>query len=117
MVLANSRNPDAAMDFLDKTFAGSVEVYGGIVHTGTIGTWLPGAEAPEYKQSSEFFGGEPVFQTIMEYSAQVPMIKMGIYNYEARDALVKAFMNTINGADLQAALDEAQRSVEFLVNQ
>ncbi|MDR1618172.1 MAG: extracellular solute-binding protein [Treponema sp.] len=117
MVLANSKNPDVTMDFLNKTFAGSVEVYGGIVHTGTIGTWLPGAEAPEYKQTSEFFGGEPVFQKIMEYSAEVPMIKMGVYNYEARDALVKAFMNTINGADLQSALNEAQRSVEFLVNQ
>jgi lactose/L-arabinose transport system substrate-binding protein len=118
LVLSSSKHPDVATDFLNKTFAGSVEVYDRIVERGIVGTWLPGAEAASYQAPSEFFGGEKVLAKIMEYSANVPKIKMGVYNYEARDALVKAFMSVANGAaPLQAALDEAQRSVEFLVNQ
>jgi lactose/L-arabinose transport system substrate-binding protein len=117
IVLKNSKNPDVTMDFLDKTFAGSMDVYAKLVERGLLGSWLPAVDTPEYQASSEFFGGEKVYAKIMEYSGVVPMIKMGVYNYEARDALVKAFMNVVNGQTLQAALDEAQRSVEFLVEQ
>jgi lactose/L-arabinose transport system substrate-binding protein len=117
ITLSASKNPDVAFDFLNKTFAGSVEVYDKVVSLGIIGTWLPGAAGASYQAPSDFFGGQAVFVDIMDYSAQVPQIKMGVYNYEARDALVKAFMDTANGVDLQRALDEAQRSVEFLVNQ
>jgi lactose/L-arabinose transport system substrate-binding protein len=117
LTLANSKHPDVAFDFLNKTFAGSVEVYDKVVGLGIIGTWLPGAEGASYQAPSAFFGGQKVFEDVMSYSANVPAVKMGIYNYEARDALVKAFMNVVNGQALQPALDEAQRAVEFLVSQ
>jgi lactose/L-arabinose transport system substrate-binding protein len=117
ITLANSKNPDVAFDFLNKTFAGSVEVYDKVVGLGIVGTWLPGAQGASYQAPSEFFGGQKVFEQIMAYAANVPAVKMGVYNYEARDALVKAFMNTVNGMPLQDALDEAQRSVEFLLSQ
>jgi lactose/L-arabinose transport system substrate-binding protein len=43
MVMAHTRKADAAFDLLDKTFAGSVELYQTTLPpSGVISTWLPG---------------------------------------------------------------------------
>jgi lactose/L-arabinose transport system substrate-binding protein len=116
MVLANSKNPDVAMDFLNKTFAGSVELYETILPaSGAIGTWLPAAESSVYEQPNEFFGGQKIYEDLVTYAGKVPRIKYGVFNYEARDAASRAVTEILQGASVDSALEAAQKSVEFLI--
>ncbi|MDR1902686.1 MAG: extracellular solute-binding protein [Treponema sp.] len=118
MVLSSSKNPDVAVDFLNKTFAGSVEFYGTILPpSGAIGTWLPAAQAPVYGAPSEYFGGQKVYEDLITYAGKVPEIKYGIFNYEARDAVTRALMEIMQGASIDTALDTAQKNVEFIMAQ
>jgi lactose/L-arabinose transport system substrate-binding protein len=118
VVLANSKNPDVAFDFLNKTFAGSVELYDTILpSSGAIATWLPASKSTVYGQSSDFFGGQKVYQDILGYAGKVPKIKFGIYNYEARDHVSLALVDIIKGASIDAALAKAQKDTEFLIGQ
>jgi lactose/L-arabinose transport system substrate-binding protein len=116
MVLANSKNPDVAMDFLNKTFAGSVEFYSNIlVSSGAIATWLPAGQAPIYGEPVEYFGGQKIYTDLLSYAEKIPLVKYGVYNYEARDAVGRAIADILNGKGIDAALTTAQQEVEQLM--
>ncbi|MCI1209575.1 MAG: extracellular solute-binding protein [Treponema sp.] len=116
MVMANSKNPAVAMDFLDKTFAGSKKLYETILpSSGAIATWLPAAESDVYDQSNEFFGGQKIYKDIVAYSGKIPQVKYGVFNYEARDAVGRAMTDILAGKSIDKALSEAQDNVEFLM--
>jgi lactose/L-arabinose transport system substrate-binding protein len=118
MVLASSPNADLAVEFLRATFAGSAELYQTILPvSGAIATWLPAADAPAYAEPSEFFGRQRIFGQLLEYAANVPRVKYGVFNYEARDAVGRAISEIIRGAPIDDALATAQRNVEFLISQ
>jgi len=117
-VLANSKNADRAMDFLNKTFAGSVELYETILpSSGAIGTWIPAGNSPVYSQPNAFFGGQRIYQDIVGYAANVPKIKYGMFNYEARNNVALALNEITRGAAIDTALQRAQRDTEFMINQ
>ena len=117
MVMANSKNPDTAMDFLNKTFAGSIEFYNTILpSSGAIATWEPAAQAEAYNQPNEFFGGQKIYIDIVEYAKHVPQVKYGIFNYEARNAVGMKINDIVNGTStIDAALAEAQKNIEFMM--
>ena len=118
LVLSSSKNAEVAVDFLNKTFAGSSDFYQTILKSsGAIATYLPAAEGAAYAEPHEFFGGQPVFADIMAYSAQIPKVNLQLYNYEARDALRDALQAYRDGGDLDALIDEAQATVEFLMEE
>lgn len=116
-VTKGSKNPDLAIDFLGKTFGGSVELYESILSTGAIATYTPASESDMYGQASEYFSGEEIYSTIVDYAAQVPASINGVYFYEARDAVGTAITNIIAGADIDTELKTAQETVEFNMGQ
>lgn len=112
-VTSNCQKTDLATDFLNSTFAGSVDFYATILpSSGAIATWTPAATADVYSDPSDFFGGEPVFTKIVDYSSKVPSNNTGVYYYEARDAVAVAITNVMNGADIDSELANAQATVE-----
>jgi len=114
MVMANSKNPAVAMDFLNKTFAGSKDLYDTILpSSGAIATWLPAAKSTVYDQTSAFFGNQKIYKQIVEYSGHIPQVKYGVFNYEARDAVGVAMTKIISGTSIDDAMKEAQKNVEF----
>ena len=116
MVMANSKNSGVAMDFLNKTFAGSKKLYETILpSSGAIATWLPAAKSDVYDQPSEFFGGQKIYKDIVNYSGKIPQVKYGVFNYEARDAVGRAMTDILAGKSIDDALSEAQKNVEFLM--
>ncbi|MDR2759351.1 MAG: extracellular solute-binding protein [Spirochaetaceae bacterium] len=119
MILASSKNPDAAIDFLDKTFAGSTELYDTILpSSGAIGTWLPAADSAVYGEPSDFFGGQKIYEDLVNYAGKVPKVKYGIFNYEARSAVTQGMMDIMQGTKpIDTALNDAQQEVEFLMAQ
>jgi lactose/L-arabinose transport system substrate-binding protein len=116
MVFSSSKHPDVATDFLNKTFAGSKELYETILPpSGAIGTWLPAGDSPVYSEPSSFFGGQKIYEDLVGYAGKVPPLKFGVYNYEARDAVVRALTEILAGQSIDEALDAAQKSVEFTI--
>jgi lactose/L-arabinose transport system substrate-binding protein len=116
VVLSNSKNPAAAMDFLAKTFAGSVELYDTILpSSGAIATWIPAGKSPVYAQPNAFFGGQQIYEDIVGFAGKVPLVTYGVFNYEARDAVARALSEIIQGTGVDAALATAQKNVEFLM--
>ena len=117
VVLASSKYAGVAADLLDKTFAGSVELYNPILpSSGAIATWIPAANSPAYGEPNAFFGGQKIYEDIVSYAGKVPRIKYGIFNYEARDAVARALSEIVQGsAPVDAALANAQKNVEFLI--
>jgi lactose/L-arabinose transport system substrate-binding protein len=116
VVLANTKYPDIALDFLSKTFAGSTELYETILpSSGAISTWLPASKSAVYGQPNDFFGGQKIYEDIIGYASKVPLIKYGLFNYEARDAVSRALAEIIQGSPTDTALSTAQKNVEFLI--
>ena len=112
-VTSNCQDLDLAADFLAKTFAGSVEFYENILPSGALATWLPAADSSAYGQGQEFYGGDAVFEKIVEFSGKTPSNNTGVYYYEARDAVSTAIQNYRDGANLDDELQTAQETVEF----
>jgi lactose/L-arabinose transport system substrate-binding protein len=118
LVMANSKNPAVAMDFLNATFAGSTRLYDTILPTsGAIATWLPASDSSVYGEPSAFFGGQKIYADIVDYAGKVPQIKFGIFNYEARNNVALALADIVKGTPIDAALVKAQKDTEFLIGQ
>lgn len=116
MVLAHSKNAGVAVDFLAKTFAGSVELYETILpSSGALATYLPVGKSDVYSKPHPFFGGQKIYLDITNYAAQVPRVDYGVYNYEAREALGTAITRILTGVDIKTALQEAEDTVRFLM--
>lgn len=113
-VTSASKDPELAIDFLNKTFAGSVEFYEEILPSSSaIATYLPAGDSDVYATPMEFFGGQAIYQVITEMGASVPTNNTGVYYYEARDAVGTALQNIISGGDIDTELATAQQTVEF----
>lgn len=103
-----------AADFLNKTFAGSTELYDTILPTsGALANWLPAGKSTAYAKPQPFFSDEAIYAKVVDYSTKVPTNNTGAYYYEGRDAVSAAITKILGGADPATALAEAQQTVEF----
>lgn len=116
-VVLNSKNKDLAIDYLKNTFAGSAELYNDLLKDiSAVTTYLPAKEQPNYQEEQAFYGGQPVFKMILEYSDTVPRVNYGVYTAEASDAIRTALTEYINGKiDLDSALKQAEENISFLM--
>ena len=105
---------DTAEDFLASTFGSSTEFYDAILpEAGAISCYLPAGESKVYNEPNEFFGGQPIFSTIVEYSSHIPEFTKTPYHYEARECVNTAVVNIVNGTPVEDALQEAQDTLAF----
>ena len=114
-VSSNFKNTELAYDFLNSTFAGSVELYDDLlVNAGAIASYLPAAGSDVYQEASEFYGGQKVYADIVDYASKVPAFDCGAYYSDVRSALTDVVTNVVqDGADVAAELQNAQDTVEF----
>ncbi len=118
MIMSNCKNQDVAADFLNKTFAGSKELYETILpSSGAISTWLPAANSAAYEDGNPFFGGQKIYKDFLEYSNDIPRIKYGMYNYEAREQVGVAVSEILNGSSVADALAKAEKQVKFIMGE
>lgn len=113
-LVINNENTEIAADFLKNTFAGSVDLYNEILVAATaVATWLPAAEAENYQKEVEFFGGQKIYETIVDFTSKVPAINYGIYSGEAQSSMANAISRILDGEDIDTALASVQADVEF----
>ncbi len=112
--ISSTGDAELAADFLASTFAGSTELYDTILpSSGALANWTPAGESDVYSEPQEFFGGDAIYSKVVSFSTEVPSNNTGAYYYEGRDAVSVAITNIMNGTDPEAALAEAQSTVEF----
>ena len=110
--LVNGTDIELALDFMQ--MYRNVEFYNNILPTtSAIATWAPAKEGSNYAAGNEFYNNEPIFATIVEFTANVPANQTGAYYYDARDALGTAVTNYLNGGDLETELYNAEDTVNF----
>lgn len=113
-ITSNCKNPDLAKDFLVSTFGSSTDFYDSILpETSGIACYLPAGESDVYNEPVEFYGGQPIYSTLVEYSSHIPEFTKTPYHYEAREAVNTAIINITNGTAKEDALKEAQETLEF----
>lgn len=113
-ITTNCSNVELAVDFLNTTFAGSVELYETILpSSGALATYIPAGDSDVYNQPQEFFGGDAIYAKITDFASKTPTVNLGVYYVEANDALGTALANVTNGADVAGELETAQSTVEF----
>ena len=114
-ITSKSENQKLAIDFLNTTFAGSVELYETILPSaGALATYLPAGNSDVYSKPQEFFGGKPIYSLITEFAGKIPSNITGAYYYDARNAVSVGLSNVIQkGANIEDELKAAQETVEF----
>ena len=82
-ITSKSENQKLAIDFLNTTFAGSVELYETILpSSGALATYLPAGKSDVYSKPQEFFGGKPIYSLITEFAGKIPSNITGTYYYD-----------------------------------
>ena len=113
-ITSNCSNLELAQDFLSATFAGSVELYETILPgCGALSTWIPAADSDVYSEPQDFYGGQPVYESITQFAANVIPFDTGIYYVEANNALATALTNICAGGDLEFELQNAEETIKF----
>ena len=103
---------------MKSTFGSSVEFYETILPSaGALSCYKPAGESSVYGEPQEFFGGDAIYQKVIDFSGKVPSNNTGVYYYEGRSAIADAAANYIAGADLTAELEAAQEQVLFQMGQ
>ena len=113
-ITSNCKNVELAEDFLASTFGSSTDFYDAILPvSGAISCYLPAGESEVYNEPNEFFNGQAIFSTIVEYSSHIPEFTKTPYHYEARECVNTAVVNIVNGTSAEDALQEAQDTLAF----
>jgi lactose/L-arabinose transport system substrate-binding protein len=113
-ITTNSKNSELAIDFLSKTFAGSIPFYETILpSSGALANYLPAGDSAVYGEPQAFFADQPIYSDIVAYSGSVPASNPGVYYYEARDAVGTAITNILSGGSIDAELQSAEDEINF----
>ena len=117
-ITANCQNPELAKKFLAYTFGGSTKTYDeALLKGGVIGCCLSAAQSDVYKEGVPFFNGQAVDSDIVEMGSHVPIVEQNDFHYTVRTSIGNAIQNILNGAEVEAALQEAQELVDFAMEQ
>ncbi len=113
-ITGNCKNVDLAKKFLAYTFGGSKETYDNALRTGGVVTCcISAGQSDVYSEGVPFFNNQPVYKDITEMGAKIIPVEESPFHYVLRGYLGVAMQQIKDGADIDAALEEAQTATEF----
>ncbi len=113
-ILEKGAAKDTAIDFMNAIYANDTDFYQTILmNNGAVGTYVPATSGDAYATPDEFFGGAAIYEDLAAWSAQIPVVNIGNYTYEA-DAAVMAQMDAFiaGSISVEEALEAAQQQLE-----
>ena len=66
-----------------------------------------------YAQGIEYFHNQPIYTTIVGMGANVPIVEQNDYHYTMRSYIGNAIQEILQGADVDAALKNAEEQMLF----
>lgn len=116
-IIKTSGHKAAALDFLKETVGGGSmagEFFDTVLKgAAVVSSYLPATESEIYKAGIDYYGGQPVYYDLVNYSAGVPRISLGWYTTEARTALATCVQQIHSGAEIEKALEDMKNTLEF----
>lgn len=113
-ITANCKNPDLAKKFLAYTFGGSTQTYDEALLKGGVITCCVSAGASDvYAKGVEYFHDQPIYTTIVNMGANVPIVEQNDYHYTMRSYIGNAIQEILQGSDVDAALKNAEEQMLF----
>lgn len=113
-ITGNCKNVDLAKKFLAYTFGGSKETYDNALRIGGVVTCcISAGQSDVYGEGVPFFNNQPVYKDITEMGAKIIPVEESPFHYVLRGYLGVAMQQIKDGADIDAALEEAQTATEF----
>lgn len=113
-ITANCQNPELAKDFLAKTFGGSKTTYDAALKNGGVITCCVSAGTSDvYQEGVPYFNNQPIYSTIVNMGANVPVVEQNDFHYSLRSYLSTALINVVNGADIETELKNAEEQINF----
>jgi len=114
----NMDGKEAAAQFLQTTFAGSVPFYEQLLYEiGAIGTFIPALDSDYFDREFEFFSGQTILSDFARWSQDIPQVNFGLHTYAIDEILSIALQGYMRGEDLQTVLDNAQAMAETQLRQ
>lgn len=116
-IIKTSEHKEAALNFLKETVGGGSlagEFFDTVLKgAAVVSSYLPATESETYKAGTDYYGGQPVYYDLVNYSAGVPRISLGWYTTEARTALATCVQQIHSGTDIEKALEDMKSTLEF----
>ncbi|WP_432464261.1 MULTISPECIES: ABC transporter substrate-binding protein [unclassified Agarivorans] len=115
-VLSAGKQPQLAIDFLDKTFGGDVDMYQKLlVERGALSTYLPAKTGKAYQVDDAFFGGQKVYGDFSKWVAQIPKVPYGMYTQEVDNALSALIPSLLSGTPVDEILESLNNNLKYQI--
>ena len=113
-ITGNCKNVDLAKKFLAYTFGGSKVTYDEALRKGGVVTCcISAGQSDVYAEGVPFFNNQPVYKDITEMGSKIIPVEESPFHYVLRGYLGTAMQQIKDGADIDAALQEAQDNTVF----
>ena len=113
-ITGNCKNVELAKKFLAYTFGGSKQTYDEALRKGGVVTCCISAGQSEvYSEGVAFFNNQPVYTEIVEMGSKIIPVEESPFHYVLRGYLGTAMQQIKDGADIDAALKEAEDATVF----
>lgn len=111
-VPAQAENPQLAAAFVDFVLADADNQVSMMTNEGLFPSYLPALESDYFSKPVDYFGGQPVYETFAELTAQIPPIVYTSDSAEASDIVANAVSAAVlNGADPATVLADAAKQL------
>jgi len=113
-VLSTSKDKEATINFLKKTFAADDDMYQTLlVERGALGTYLPASVGYAYTVEDEFFSGQPVFSDFSKWVAEIPQVSYGMYTQEVDNAISAEIPALLSGDSVDDVLKRVETALKY----
>ena len=111
-VPAQAKNPTLAADFAAWVLADPTNQASMMENEGLFPSYLPALSEPIFTESSEYFGGQKVYELFAEQTGKIPPVNYTSDAAKASDIVGNAVVAAVlNGKDPKAVLDDAAQQI------
>lgn len=113
LYVLNIEGKEQAAEFLANTFGSNNDFYQDLVEEiGAVGTYGPAKSGEGYAIEDEYFSGQQIYRDFAEWTEDIPVVEFGQNTYAIEDILAVALQDYLDGKDLDATLEDAQKEAE-----
>ena len=111
-----SKNADAAVDFLNETFASDQGLLNELVtKISLVNSLKDTTKIANYNVANAFFGDQKIYADFANWNNQIPAISYGPHTYAIESVVSEALQRVLAGEDIDTVLQDAQVNAEMQV--
>ncbi len=115
-VLNSSDNKQAAIEFLNATFADDTDMYQKLLlERGALATYLPASSGAAYAEEAPFFGGQKVFQNFAKWVGEIPQVQYGMFTQEVDNAIAAEIPALFKGEPVDEILKRVEKNLKYQI--